>query len=366
MFGNLRFLYNFCTIITVAFIINVNVFTIEIIASDSAWQNVQAKNDPESISIQQSQTSPHTFYSTPSLTPSVKVSSPSIGQSQQNFRYIVSIIPAAIQNTPVNTNLTPPSNLTPNESPAQFVVPTQNQISVSASVQSQTPLQTQSQTQSQTPPQTSIQSNNVTKNPNNVLTNIPQPNPANSANPINSINPANPINPTNPANLANPELNPVPLPVPDSIPLSAPQPTNPVPLPPSIPETGTTNPFQFRELDGSTGLIPRNISSLPTGIQVIGIMILNDQKSIAAIRIPKLNMPQRAVSSALSADVFYVHEGDIIEIPTTNISSTRTNPSTRGQINPSPEVLFLVVEKITSQHVEVRSRSNIADKHILR
>ncbi|MDR1485235.1 MAG: hypothetical protein LBT09_10485 [Planctomycetaceae bacterium] len=140
----------------------------------------------------------------------------------------------------------------------------------------------------------------------------------------------------------------------------------PAPVAPSAPETGTSNPFQYNTPDGNNGLVPRNISSLPTGIQVIGIMILSDQKSIAAIRMPKINTTQRNTITAQNSDVFYVREGDIIEVPTGNLTTNRTNTTTRGIINSQNEILFLVIEKITSQHVEVRSRSNIADKHILR
>ncbi|MDR1480622.1 MAG: hypothetical protein LBJ00_16970 [Planctomycetaceae bacterium] len=151
---------------------------------------------------------------------------------------------------------------------------------------------------------------------------------------------------------------------------SASLPANSAPLPatnsPPVAETNNGNPFQYKELDGGIGLVPRNISSLPAGIQVIGIMIFNDQKSIAAIRIPRIASAQRNPQSKTTTDVFYVHEGDIIEVPTGNISTIRPNSTTRGITNPSAEVLFLVVEKITPQHVEVRSRSNIADKHILR
>ncbi|MDR1290616.1 MAG: hypothetical protein LBK06_05390 [Planctomycetaceae bacterium] len=173
-----------------------------------------------------------------------------------------------------------------------------------------------------------------------------------------------------------PTLLPAPLPQPadidtaNQLPLSA----NAAPLPATNPQQSTetntrnpSNPFEYRGQDGEgIGLIPRNISSLPAGIQVIGIMILNDKKSIAAIRIPRTAPLQRNTQSNATTDVFYVQENDIIEVPTGNLTTNRSNTSTRGTINPSNEILFLIVEKITSQHVEVRSRSNIADKHILR
>lgn len=152
-----------------------------------------------------------------------------------------------------------------------------------------------------------------------------------------------------------PTTEPAPLPLP-----------LPVPVPSSVPETGTNNPFQYKEPEGAIGLVPRNISSLPAGIQVIGIMILGEHNSIAAIRIPKTNSTQRNTNPTQISDVFYVHEGDIIEVPLGNLVSNRASSTNRGTTNSAAEVLFLVVEQITPQHVEVRSRSNIADKHILR
>ncbi|MDR2440546.1 MAG: hypothetical protein LBE12_14385 [Planctomycetaceae bacterium] len=136
-----------------------------------------------------------------------------------------------------------------------------------------------------------------------------------------------------------------------------PTPTNAIPpeLEPINSEPVINNPFQYRLPDGE-GLIPRNISSLPSGIQVIGILMLRDQKSIAAIRLPR-------TGNQRISEIYYIREGDIIEIPSNLLPNRRTTPSRETDV---AEILFLVVEKITPQHVEVRSRSNIADKHIIR
>jgi hypothetical protein len=190
--------------------------------------------------------------------------------------------------------------------------------------------------------------------PNNQLTTQPTEQPANlpTNQPTNQTQEIT-TTPTQPNNVTKKQTTPTPAQLPTS-------PTNTTPE--AGANWGTGNPFQYHELEGSIGLIPRNISSLPAGIQVIGIMILNEQKSIAAIRLPKTTNT-RNTTSAQNSDVFYVREGDIIEVPTGALPTSRAN---RAITNPSPEILFLVVEKITSQHVEVRSRSNIADKHILR
>jgi hypothetical protein len=131
------------------------------------------------------------------------------------------------------------------------------------------------------------------------------------------------------------------------------------PIPKQIiqePQPGINDPFQYRLPDGDFGFVPRNISSLPSGIQVVGILMFKNQKSIAAIRIPKTGN-QRV------SEIYYVHEGDIIEVPSNLLSNRRTSGA-RG--TDDTEILFLVVEKITSQHVEVSSRNNVADKHIIR
>ncbi|MDR2762537.1 MAG: hypothetical protein LBB88_08065 [Planctomycetaceae bacterium] len=310
MFRSLQAFSVFCTIIAVNFIVGVNIFTIEINASESDSQNTP--NQDNSFSNSQYQTYPNDLNPTPSLTPHVS-QYPKL--AQQKFRYI---------------SAEPTPNSTKNEISESTTTTTSNQTQPNIVTKNLPPLDS-------TPTQqtSSIESPNST-----------QSSDATTSNPVMS-------NSTTSSNVT---------------PLSSPTPSPP-PIPPSttlIPEVGTSNPFQFREADGEVGLVPRNILSLPTGIQVIGIMIVNEKNAIAAIRIPKINAtPQRNVSPALMSDVYYVHEGDIIEIPT-NSQSNRSIQSTRGNGNSSPEILFLVVEKITSQHVEVRSRSNIADKHILR
>ncbi|MDR0703650.1 MAG: hypothetical protein LBF88_01540 [Planctomycetaceae bacterium] len=129
-------------------------------------------------------------------------------------------------------------------------------------------------------------------------------------------------------------------------------PPSPVPI---NPEPVINDPFQYRFPDG--GGIPRNISSLPAGIQVIGILMFKNQKSsTAAIRLPR-------TGNQRISEIYYVREGDIIEVPSNLLPNRRTSGS-RG--TDGTEILFLVVEKITPQHVEVRSRSNVDDKHILR
>jgi hypothetical protein len=145
-----------------------------------------------------------------------------------------------------------------------------------------------------------------------------------------------------------PEVSNPTIPTPTVLSTPAPEPTVPAPV--------INNPFQYKSPDGDIGLIPRNISSLPSGIQVMGILMLKNQKSVAAIRLPR-------TANQRTEEIYYVHEGDIIEVPS-NLLSNRRIQGSRGIDD--IEILFLVVEKITPQHVEVRSRSNIADKHIIR
>jgi hypothetical protein len=153
-----------------------------------------------------------------------------------------------------------------------------------------------------------------------------------------------------------------------SAPQVTPEPAIPEPAPPKqaipksvtpepvIPEPILNDPFQYKVPDGNFGFIPRNISVLPPGIQVVGILMFKNQKSIAAVRLPKTGN-QRV------SEIYYIREGDIIEVPS-NLLPNRRSSASRG--SDDAEILFLVIEKITSQHVEVRSQSNIADKHIIR
>jgi hypothetical protein len=118
------------------------------------------------------------------------------------------------------------------------------------------------------------------------------------------------------------------------------------------------DPFQYQLPEGNVGFIPANITSLPQGIQVIGILILKNGKSIAAIRFPKM-------TNQREGDVYYVSEGDDIEIPFTKMNAQIRRPGVTGATE-VPEIIFLKVQKITAQHVEVSSQSNLADRHILR
>jgi hypothetical protein len=162
------------------------------------------------------------------------------------------------------------------------------------------------------------------------------------------------LSPQVPRTLPSTEIAQPTVPATPAIPTTTITPTSPV-SEPAIPEPVINNPFQYKFPDGNVG-VPRNISSLPSGIQVIGILMLKNQKSIAAIRLPKTNNQR-------TSETYYVHEGDVIEVPSNLLPNRRTS-SSRG--TDDTEILFLVVETITPQHVEVRSRSNIADKHIIR
>ncbi|MDR2171744.1 MAG: hypothetical protein LBP59_16495 [Planctomycetaceae bacterium] len=306
MFGNLRSFSIFCTIIIAILNGGVSIFTSCAIAAEHAnGQNNITKFLYHNNSYPQK---------TPQIANSTKP-----------------VLQAIPQTTTIPQTLTPPKQITPQQNFRYIAAKTnitQDQTQTNIITKNLPPLEnTQTLNQTQTPTPTPQQ--NLTPTPQQNSTTIPQQN----------LTPAQPQQQQQ--NLA---------------------PTQP------LPETGANNPFnpfQFRESDddNNIGLVPRNISSLPAGIQVIGIMILDNQKSIAAIRIPRTNQTQRNPQNTANSNVFYVREGDVIEAPTGNIQANRTN---RGINEPASEILFLIVEKITSQHVEVRSRSNIADKHILR
>ncbi|MDO4584935.1 MAG: hypothetical protein Q4D62_12630 [Planctomycetia bacterium] len=117
------------------------------------------------------------------------------------------------------------------------------------------------------------------------------------------------------------------------------------------------DPFQYQQPASEGGFVPARLASLPPEIKLVGVLMLKDRPPIAAIRFP------RGGGNHLG-EIHYVREGDDIEIPRNLIRDGRSRGVTPGEED--GEILFLKVQKITSQHVEVSSQSNLADRHYLR
>lgn len=116
------------------------------------------------------------------------------------------------------------------------------------------------------------------------------------------------------------------------------------------------DPFQYQQPESNGGFVPARLASLPPEIKLVGVLMLKDRPPIAAIRFPR-------GSGNHLGEIHYVREGDDIEIPRNLVRDTRSRAPAGEE---DGEILFLKVQKITSQHVEVSSQSNLADRHYLR
>lgn len=110
--------------------------------------------------------------------------------------------------------------------------------------------------------------------------------------------------------------------------------------------------------DTDGGFYPTKLVSLPPEIQLVGILMLKDRDAIAAIRFPG--------TGKQLGEVHYVREGDDIEIPASLLRPAGRQPKAAAQVAEIDEIVYLKVRKITPQHVEVSSQSNMADRHFLR
>lgn len=156
----------------------------------------------------------------------------------------------------------------------------------------------------------------------------------------------------------------------------APMPTAPARQPQSAPASSLTarqfspqalaagNPFDYQRSasdagdEGDSGFYPTKLVSLPPEIQLVGILMLKDREPIAAIRFPG--------TGKQLGEVHYVREGDDIEIPSSLLRPAGRQPKAAAQAAELDEIVYLKVRKITPQHVEVSSQSNMADRHFLR
>jgi hypothetical protein len=104
------------------------------------------------------------------------------------------------------------------------------------------------------------------------------------------------------------------------------------------------NPFAYS--DGRTsGYVTLTNARIPSGIQLVGVVVMKGQKPIAAIRIPG------------ESDVLFVTEGSVVQIE---------RPSTKDPKAESAEPLYILISRITTDEVEVSPRTRPEDKRIVR
>ncbi|MDR1382666.1 MAG: hypothetical protein LBJ67_02275 [Planctomycetaceae bacterium] len=124
------------------------------------------------------------------------------------------------------------------------------------------------------------------------------------------------------------------------------------------------DPFQYQTSDGNI-MVPSKSTSLPQGIQLVGVLIMEDKNlpPVAAIKMPNFS---GGVSRQYNTGIIhYVREREMLEV---HRSMLNARPTARPQKSndEQPEMLFLEIYKITPYQIEVRSKDNFEDKHIIR
>ena len=105
------------------------------------------------------------------------------------------------------------------------------------------------------------------------------------------------------------------------------------------------DPFQSYAPRTDGGFINSNSQTIPSGIKVLGILIVENKKPLAALQVPNSDEP------------LYVRENDIVGVEVS--AKNQNNKSTA-------EIIYLKIEKITSQQVIVTPKNNPKGKQILR
>jgi hypothetical protein len=99
------------------------------------------------------------------------------------------------------------------------------------------------------------------------------------------------------------------------------------------------NPFRYRI--PQSGYVPTSYTTIPSGIELLAIMVVQNQKPLAVLQVPGM------------VTVFYVQEGDSI--------------SYEQKINAKESrIVHLRIDAITSQQVELHLEDNLESKRVLR
>jgi hypothetical protein len=134
---------------------------------------------------------------------------------------------------------------------------------------------------------------------------------------------------------------------------------------PALSEPVFRDPFQYRTSDGNIMMVPSRSSVLPQGIRVVGVLIMEDknQLPIAAVQMP--NISGSASRSSVSDTIHYVHEGEMLEVNRSMLNA-RSSARPLKDNGTQSETLFNEIFKITPYQIEVHSKDNFEDKHIIR
>ncbi|GEM_PF-6188612 len=127
------------------------------------------------------------------------------------------------------------------------------------------------------------------------------------------------------------------------------------------------DPFQYRVPKGSGGFVPAPAVELPPGIRVLGILVMEDGQSLAALQIPG------------ESEVAYVREDDDLQIrdgTVQNASAAQQMPGKPAGTQPSRpsgaaaaatgSILYLKISKITPEAVVVYPQHSPSNVHVYR
>jgi hypothetical protein len=132
------------------------------------------------------------------------------------------------------------------------------------------------------------------------------------------------------------------------------------------------DPFQYRVPEGSGGFVPSSGLELPPGIRVLGILVLDDGQSLAALQLPGENEPAYVREN----DDLQVRGGMVRGVSTVRQSAIRPSGAkapAKSPARPVPpaagaggDVLYVKISKIAVDNVIVYPESNPTNLHVFR
>ncbi len=114
--------------------------------------------------------------------------------------------------------------------------------------------------------------------------------------------------------------------------------------PGAAPTSAPANPFSYRMPEESAFIASPNVS-LPADIRLLGILVMKGGKPVAAIRLPD------------SGQAAFVNEGSVMQVLPAGRPAGPATPA---------EPLYIYVNRITADEVEVSPRTRPEDRRVLR
>jgi hypothetical protein len=114
--------------------------------------------------------------------------------------------------------------------------------------------------------------------------------------------------------------------------------------PETEPTRGSRDPFTYGGPEDA-GYVRVANARIPSDIQLLGVIVMKDEEPIAAISVPG------------ASGVLFVNEGSVVQV---------VAPTPEGTDIYGSEPLYIFINKITANEVEVSPRTRPEDKRILR